>query len=70
MLYNRESSRKSKSKTTVDLARVDRVQTGQRTRKFSRFAEKHREAIDRSLSLIYGEQALRRGGRDTVQRSI
>lgn len=39
----------------MDLSRVDRVQTGQQTRKFSRFAEKHRSVSGHSLSLIYGE---------------
>ncbi|CAM9667713.1 unnamed protein product [Scytosiphon promiscuus] len=51
-----ESSWKPKARTQVDLSRVDRVQTGQRTRKFSRFAEKHRSVNGHSLSLIYDDQ--------------
>eukprot|EP00752_Nemacystus_decipiens_P001301 g1292.t1 len=51
-----DSSWKPKTKTQVDLSRVDRVQTGQQTRKFSRFAEKHRGVSGHSLSLIYDDQ--------------
>ncbi|CAM9183166.1 unnamed protein product [Pylaiella littoralis] len=53
-----ESTWKSKAKTQVDLSRVDRVQTGQQTRKFSRFAEKHRSVTGHSLSLIYADDQL------------
>ena len=56
----RDSSWKPQARTQVDLSRVDRVQTGQRTRKFSRFSDKHRSVNGHSLSLIYGE-SLRRG---------
>eukprot|EP00903_Cladosiphon_okamuranus_P007222 g7010.t1 len=47
---------KSKTRTQVELSRVDRVQTGQRTRKFTRFADKHRGVTGHSLSLIYDDQ--------------
>lgn len=55
-LVCRDSKFKGKTRTQVDLSKVDRVQTGQQTRKFSRFAEKHRGVSGCSLSLIYGER--------------
>lgn len=55
VLLRRDSAWKPQARTQVDLSRVDRVQTGQRTRKFSRFSDKHRSVNGHSLSLIYGE---------------
>ena len=57
ILFRRDSAWKPQARTQVDLSRVDRVQTGQRTRKFSRFSDKHRNVNGHSLSLIYGEWA-------------
>ncbi|CBN76512.1 similar to phospholipase C, delta 4 [Ectocarpus siliculosus] len=51
-----DSSWKPKARTQVDLSRVDRVQRGQQTRKFSRFAGKHRSVTGHSLSIIYDDQ--------------
>lgn len=60
----RDSAWKPQARTQVDLSRVDRVQTGQRTRKFSRFSDKHRSVNGHSLSLIYGESVRRGHGRE------
>lgn len=57
VLCGRDSAWKPQARTQVDLSRVDRVQTGQRTSKFSRFSDKHRSVNGHSLSLIYGESA-------------
>ncbi|CAM9840055.1 unnamed protein product [Ectocarpus sp. 4 AP-2014] len=51
-----DSAWKPKARTQVDLSRVDRVQRGQQTRKFSRFAGKHRSVTGHSLSIIYDDQ--------------
>lgn len=57
--FYRDSSWKPKARTQVDLSRVDRVQRGQQTRKFSRFAGKHRSVTGHSLSIIYGRRRCR-----------